>query len=192
MMNLFSNEKVVLITGASSGIGQETAVKFVEKGITNLSLNGRNAEGLEKTKQDCLAVNKDADVLLVQGDLRTDGVCEKLVKETIENFGQIDILFNNAGMSVGVPLCDPSMDSYEPVFDINLKVAVKLTKLCIPYLRLTKGNIVNNSSILATHPVPNHSFYSMSKAALDMFTRCIAVEEGKNGIRANSISPGKF
>ena len=66
-MKLFSDEKVVIITGASSGIGQDTAVKFVEKGITKLCLNGRNADGLEKTKQDCLAVNKDAEVLLVQG-----------------------------------------------------------------------------------------------------------------------------
>ena len=66
-MKLFSDEKVVIITGASSGIGQDTAVKFVEKGITKLSLSGRNAEALEKTKQDCLAVNKDAEVLLVQG-----------------------------------------------------------------------------------------------------------------------------
>ena len=66
-MKLFSDEKVVIITGASSGIGQDTAVKFVEKGITKLCLNGRNTDGLEKTKQDCLAVNKDAEVLLVKG-----------------------------------------------------------------------------------------------------------------------------
>ena len=68
-MKLFSDEKVVIITGASSGIGQDTAVKFVEKGITKLCLNGRNGEGLDKTKQDCVAANKEAEVLLVQGCL---------------------------------------------------------------------------------------------------------------------------
>ena len=76
-MKLFSDEKVVIITGASSGIGQETAVKFVEKGITKLCLNGRKADGLDKTKQDCLAVNKEAEMVLVQGLSYEDQSCTR-------------------------------------------------------------------------------------------------------------------
>ncbi|XP_075262556.1 3-oxoacyl-[acyl-carrier-protein] reductase FabG-like [Convolutriloba macropyga] len=191
-MKLFSDEKVVIITGASSGIGQETAVKFVEKGITKLCLNGRNGEGLEKTKQDCLAVNKDADVLLVQGDLRSEGICEKIVNGCIAKFGRIDILFNNAGLTKIGLIVDQPIENYETVFDVNVKSAIRLTKLCIPYLRETKGNIVNNSSILANTPIESMGYYCMSKAALDMFTKCIALEEGKNGIRANNINPGNY
>ncbi|XP_075262555.1 putative oxidoreductase SERP2049 [Convolutriloba macropyga] len=190
-MKLFSDEKVVIITGASSGIGQETAVKFVEKGITKLCLNGRNIEGLQKTKQDCLTANKDAEVLLVQGDLLTEGLCEKIVDNCIAKFGRIDILFNNAGFTIFGLLSDQPIKTYDTIFDVNLKSTIRLTKLCIPYLRETKGNIVNNSSVLATTPVENMGFYCMSKAALDMFTKCIALEEGKNGIRANNVNPGK-
>ncbi|XP_075263706.1 meso-2,3-butanediol dehydrogenase-like [Convolutriloba macropyga] len=190
-MKLFSDEKVVIITGASSGIGQDTAVKFVEKGITKLCLNGRNADGLEKTKQDCLAVNKDAEVLLVQGDLRTERLCEKIVSDVIEKFGRIDVLFNNAGMTIFGFIADQPIETYETVFDVNLKSAIRLTKLCIPHLRETKGNIINNASILGQTPIENMAYYCMSKAALDMFTKCIALEEGKNGIRANNINPGK-
>ncbi|XP_075263707.1 meso-2,3-butanediol dehydrogenase-like [Convolutriloba macropyga] len=189
-MKLFSDEKVVIITGASSGIGQDTAVKFVEKGITKLCLNGRNGEGLDKTKQDCVAANKEAEVLLVQGDLLTEGLCEKIVEECIAKFGRIDILFNNAGFTIFGRIFDQSIESYQTIFDVNLKSTVCLTKLCIPYLRETKGNIVNNSSVLATTPVEQMGFYCMSKAALDMFTKCIALEEGKNGIRANNVNPG--
>ncbi|XP_075263236.1 putative oxidoreductase SERP2049 [Convolutriloba macropyga] len=189
-MKLFSDEKVLIITGASSGIGQETAVKFVEKGITKLCLNGRNAEGLEKTKQDCLAVNKDAEMVLVQGDLRTEGIFEEIVNNCIQKFGRIDILVNNAGLSLCGLLADHPIEAYETVFDVNLKSAICLTKLCIPYLRESKGNVVNTSSILANVPLETFGYYCMSKAALDMFTKCIALEEGKNGIRANNVNPG--
>ena len=120
----------------------------------------------------------------------TEGLCEKIVEECIAKFGRIDILFNNAGFTIFGRIFDQSIESYQTIFDVNLKSTVCLTKLCIPYLRETKGNIVNNSSVLATTPVEQMGFYCMSKAALDMFTKCIALEEGKNGIRANNVNPG--
>ena len=125
------------------------------------------------------------------GDLRKEGLCEKIVSDVIEKFGRIDVLFNNAGMTIFGFIADQSIETYETVFDVNLKSAIRLTKLCIPHLRETKGNIINNSSILGQTPIENMAYYCMSKAALDMFTKCIALEEGKNGIRANNINPGK-
>ena len=121
----------------------------------------------------------------------TEGLCEKIVDNCIAKFGRIDILFNNAGFTIFGLLSDQPIKTYDTIFDVNLKSTIRLTKLCIPYLRETKGNIVNNSSVLATTPVENMGFYCMSKAALDMFTKCIALEEGKNGIRANNVNPGK-
>ena len=129
--------------------------------------------------------------MFFKGDLRTEGIFEEIVNNCIQKFGRIDILVNNAGLSLCGLLADHPIEAYETVFDVNLKSAICLTKLCIPYLRESKGNVVNTSSILANVPLETFGYYCMSKAALDMFTKCIALEEGKNGIRANNVNPGK-
>ena len=116
---------------------------------------------------------------------------QKIVDDTIKALGRVDILINNAGWTFGMtPIFEQSIENFQKTFDLNLKAAVVLTKLCLPYLRESKGNVVNVSSVGSVQNYDNLSFYCMSKAALDMFTKCLASEEGKNGIRVNSVNPG--
>lgn len=186
----FSEDQVVIITGASSGIGQGTAVKFVEKGVTKLCITGRNMEGLRQTEEMCLAANKDVKVLIVQGDIGTAETCQKIVSDTIAEFNRIDVLINNAGFSMFGSVSTQPIEQFQQIMDVNVIAAMRLTKLALPHLRATKGNIVNNSSILAISAQDLNAYYCMSKAALDMFTKCLAIEEGVHGIRANNVNPG--
>ena len=186
----FSPEQVAIITGACSGIGAAVAKQLAEKGLGHMTITGLTADGLEKTKQSVLNAKSNAQVYTVHGDLRTTGFCEQLVQETVSRFGRIDVLVSNAGWSSAGSVYDQSVEVYQEIFDINVTPAVKLTKLCLTYLRQTKGTIVITSSHLAIKPSANFAYYCMSKAALDMFTRCVASEEGHNGVRINNVNPG--
>ncbi|CAH0702885.1 unnamed protein product [Spodoptera exigua] len=186
---MFAN-KVVLITGASSGIGADTAVEF-SKLDAKLVLTGRNKENLEKTLQNCEDVSPSKlRPVSVIADIVNEMDVEKLLKQTINHFGQLDILINNAGiMGVG-SIEATSLDQYDRIMNTNVRGPYYLTMLATPHLVKSKGNIVNVSSVAGIRSFSNVLAYCVSKAALDQFTRCVSLELASKGVRVNAVNPG--
>lgn len=182
------NDKVVLITGASSGIGAATAI-YLSKQSAKLSLVGRKENNLKRIGLYC-EKSKGIKPLTIVADLTDDANVEKVVKETIEHFGKIDVLVNNAGIVAMGGIKNSDIDVYDKVMSINMRAVYHLTKLCTPYLIESKGCIVNVSSVLSTKASAAALAYNLSKAALDHFTRCIALELAPDGVRVNSVNPG--
>ncbi|KAJ2945653.1 hypothetical protein O0L34_g485 [Tuta absoluta] len=178
----FAN-KVVVITGASSGIGAALAVKFA-KLHAKLSLIGRNIDNLQKVADKCEIVN-GFKPLCVIADISKDEDVNVIVDETVKHYGRIDVLINNAGISKLTNM-ETEISDYDTIMATNVRGTYLLSKLAIPHLIEAAGNVVNISSILSTKPVPYLTPYCMSKAALDMFTKCLA----SKGVRVNSVNPG--
>ena len=119
--------------------------------------------------------------LLFSGDLTKTEDCDNLVNKTINKFGRIDVLVNNAGANIlGGPITSQDVEKYDVMFSINVRAVYYLTYLCIPYLRATRGNIVNISSIAGSIPIQNCILYCMTKSAIEMFTKCLAADEGSS------------
>ncbi|XP_076799841.1 uncharacterized protein LOC143444933 [Clavelina lepadiformis] len=180
--------KVVLVTGASSGIGAEIARAFA-KHQARLSITGRNEENLRKVAEECRKLGAE-EVLEIIAELSEENEADKVVKETIEKFKNLDILVNNAGTAVRSTLATATRKEFDDIFDVNVKAVVFLTQQAIPYLEKTKGNIVNISSVSSCLYNQHILLYSMSKAALDQFTKTVALEMAEKGIRVNSVNPG--
>ncbi|XP_054161153.1 uncharacterized oxidoreductase SSP0419-like [Oppia nitens] len=185
--------KVALVTGSSSGIGAATAQLFAKSGA-NVVVTGRNADGLAKVAKQCTDVSpKQLTALEVVGDLTNKEDCDRLIETTVQKFGKLDILVNNAGLSSMAKITDDDyMEKYMHVMSANLNSVVYMTHKCVPYLAKTRGNVINISSIAGMIPFrQSMSAYCMSKAAVDMFTKCMAAELGpKHHIRVNSVNPG--
>uniref|UniRef100_A0A8D8AC35 3-oxoacyl-[acyl-carrier-protein] reductase FabG n=1 Tax=Culex pipiens TaxID=7175 RepID=A0A8D8AC35_CULPI len=181
------NGKVVIITGASSGIGAGTA-KYLAKLGASLVLTGRNEESLQQTGKDCEAVGK-VKPLLVVADVTKEEDNTRVIDETVKKFGKLDVLVNNAGKGVGGSIESTSMSQFDDCMNTNLRGVFHLTQLAVPYLIKSKGNIVNVSSVAGTRSFPNVLAYCISKAALDQFTRCVALELAPKGVRVNSVNP---
>ncbi|CAK9295762.1 unnamed protein product [Gordionus sp. m RMFG-2023] len=175
--------KVVLVTGASSGIGAVTAILFSKLGA-KLSLTGRNIINLEKTSQDC------ENPIMFKAELTHDKDVENLVKETIKTYSKLDILINNAGILETGSIENTTLEQYDRLFNINVRSVYYLTMLSVPYLIESKGSIVNVSSVNGIRSFPGVLAYNMSKSALDQFTRCIALELASKNVRVNSVNPG--
>lgn len=189
------HDKVILVTGASSGIGAETA-RLLSKLGGKLVLVGRNQQRLEKVASEIIASNAENNCtasfpivspLTIVADVTKD--CQRIIDQTIDHFGQLDVLVNNAGINVEETVMDAKMEKFDQVFNTNVRSVVELSKMAVPFLEKTKGNIVNVSSICGMVPVYSSTFYSMSKAALDHFTKCSSNEFAKRGIRVNSVNP---
>ncbi|CAG2161536.1 unnamed protein product [Oppiella nova] len=198
--------KVALVTGSSSGIGAATAILFAKSGA-NVVVTGRNATKVSEVAKQCLndyatkvsevakqCLNvspKGLKALEVVADVTRDEDLVRLVDTTVKEFGKIDILVNNAGSALKASISDSNfMENYRHVLKTDLDSVVFLTHICVKHLEKSKGNIINMSSIRSTQTSPQYSPYCMSKSALDMFTKCIAVELGHKGIRVNCINPG--
>ncbi|CAG2175854.1 unnamed protein product [Oppiella nova] len=183
--------KVVLITGSSGGIGAVTAVEFARLGA-QVVVTGRRKDRVSAVAKQCAEASPTgAKALEVVADVTNDDDCRRLVSDTIKTFKKLDILINNAGRGIVESIWDEDiLDKYELIMNTNLRSVVRLTHLCVEHLEKTKGNIVNVSSIGAFKPRGPCYSYSMSKAAMDMFTKCVALELGPKGIRANTINPG--
>jgi len=177
-------DKVVIVTGASSGIGAETAVKFSSLGA-KVILNGRNSEKLKEVLNRC--VNP---VFTVVGDVTDEKFAASLIKATIEKYGRLDVLVNNAGVLEPGSIETTSLEQYDRVFNTNVRSLYHLTMLAVPELIKTKGNIVNVSSVTGTRSFPNALAYCMSKSAVDQLTKCVALEVAAKGVRVNSVNPG--
>lgn len=181
--------KVVVITGASSGIGAAVA-QMAAKQSAQLVLVGRNIVNLNNVAAKCEAA-KGIKPIIIQAELSNDEDVNKIVSETVKAFDRIDVLVNNAGVGCNASISD-GIEPYDRVMACNMRSVYLLTSLATPHLIKSKGNIVNVSSVAAFKPIKDMDFlpYCISKAALDQFTKCVALELAPKGVRVNSVNPG--
>ncbi|XP_047511417.1 3-oxoacyl-[acyl-carrier-protein] reductase FabG-like [Pieris napi] len=183
-------EKVVLIIGASSGIGASTAIEFTKEGA-KVVIVGRKEDKLQIVATECKKNGQDP--LVIKADISIDDDVTRIVQETIDKYGKIDILVNNAGIVRFASILKGNlMNVFDEIINTNLRGIMKVTTLVAPYIIKTKGNIVNISSV-AGQVVPKNPLmtsYAISKAGLDIFTKATAVELAPHGVRVNAISPG--
>lgn len=179
MFNL--QDKVVLITGATGGIGGAIANKMKEAGAT-VVITGRNLEKLSSF---------DDSFIKIQSDLSVDGAAEKLVNDTIEQTGHIDILINNAGITKDTLLMRMSDEQFDDVINTNLRATFKLCRAVImPMMKQRHGRIINMASIVGVVGGIGQANYAASKGGMIAMTKSIAAEVASRGITANAIAPG--
>lgn len=182
-------DKVVIVTGASSGIGRATGVLFAEKGA-KVVLVGRNKEKLAITEKECIAASKKENILVVTADVTKLDELKKIVDETVKAFKQIDVLVNNAGATKPDTITNATPKGFEEMMNLNARAPLFLTQYCVPYLTETKGSIVNVSSVGSLIGLSSSISYTMAKAAVNQLTRSACAEFGSKGIRVNCVNPG--
>ncbi|KAF8367073.1 hypothetical protein PRIPAC_84902 [Pristionchus pacificus] len=181
---------VAIVTGASSGIGEGTALLFAERGYA-VSITGRNEAALNSVKEQALKKGaKEENILITVGDIADKAFAEKLVKDTVAKFGQIDTLVNSAGIIVNGAVIDCPLEKFDDVFNVNVRSLIQLSQLALPHIIQSTGTVVNVSSIAGPCPFPGVAYYCMSKAAVDQFTKCLALEMAPHGVRVNAVCPG--
>lgn len=185
-MAMHFDGKVVLVTGAGSGIGAEVARHLAALGA-RVAVVDRNARPLHKVAEQIGRAHESA-ALAIVADVRTDA--QRIVDETIGHFGRLDVLVNGAGIAAIDNANTVRADEFDRIFDTNCRAAMTLTQLAVPHLARTRGNVVNVSSVVGLRPCKNVLSYSISKAALDKFTQCAALELAAQGIRVNAVNPG--
>jgi NAD(P)-dependent dehydrogenase (short-subunit alcohol dehydrogenase family) len=180
--------KVAVVTGAASGIGRASAIRLAEEGAKVCCVD-INATGLEETISEIKKMGASATARVV--NIARDRECDELISQTINEFGSVDILINNAGVNIPGVFHESSNEVIDKTLDVNVKGAMYLTRAVIPHmLKIKKGSIVNMSSVNGIVSEPYLSIYSASKGAIVMFTKGIALDYAKTGIRCNAICPG--
>lgn len=177
--------KVILVTGSSSGMGAEIARHLVKLG-GKVAIVGRNEERLNSVAAEIENIRRSSSLAIV-ADVVKDA--ERIICKTIRHFGRLDVLVNNAGIVNRDNVQTYTDDEFNRIFNTNVRGVMKLTQLAVPFLEKTKGNIVNVSSTLGLHPMKNGMSYCMSKAAINQFTQCTALDLAEKGIRVNAINP---
>lgn len=181
--------KTALITGASRGIGKAIAKEYAKQGA-NVAFTYLNSEDSAKALEDELKVY-EINVKSYKSDASDFRQAEQLIASVLEDFENIDILINNAGVTKDNLLMRMSEDQWDAVIGINLKSVYNLTKAAIkPLLKNRNGSIINISSIVGMTGNPGQSNYAASKAGIIGFTKSIAQELGSRNIRSNAIAPG--
>lgn len=178
--------KVIIITGAASGIGCGAALHLAKLGA-HISLVDINEQLLHKVA-DQITDGGSPKPLAIVADITTDG--ERIISETITHFGRLDVLVNNAGIFRPDSVINFDADQFDRILRTNLKAAIVLTSLAVPHLEKTRGNVVNVSSIAAVKAFDIYLSYGVAKAGLNQFTKCAALALAPKGIRVNAINPG--
>jgi len=186
----FFAEKRIVITGASSGIGKALAFWFLNEGsyvaLCGRDINSLNEIGKQFPNQ-AISIQCDLGIDIQQYDMCTT-IIEKLGGERIRG---IDILINCAGIIFDGDIETTFPQDYDYLMDINLRSSFHITQMLIPYLQKAQGCVVNVSSIFGHRPVTGSIGYSMTKAGLEMLTKCMALEVASTGVRVNAVAPGQ-
>ena len=181
--------KTVIITGASRGIGKGIAEVFAQQGA-NIAFTYRSSDEKAKALEEELSAN-GCKAKGYKSDASDFDAAQKLAADVLEEFGSIDVLVNNAGITKDGLLMRMSEDDFDSVMDINMKSVFNMTKAVLrPMLKQRKGSIINMSSVVGVKGNAGQSNYSASKAAINGFTKSTALELGSRNIRCNSIAPG--
>ncbi len=181
-------DKIIIITGASSGIGRSLATEFAKRGA-NLVLAARQFVTLCEITES-LEKQYGIKAIAVQCDVSIEEDCDHLIKQTLTTFGKIDVLVNNAGISMRALFNDADIDVLKKVMDVNFWGTVYCTKYAMPEILKTKGTIVGVSSIAGYKGLPGRTGYSASKFAMNGFLETLRIENLKTGIHVLTACPG--
>ena len=176
--------QVAVVTGGSSGIGKSIAVLFAKEGA-DVVIISRKEEALKEVCK----LNPEK-ITYVVGDITQTENIKKLVEYVKNKFGKLDILVNNAGWCPVQPLKEIKIEDYDKAFNLDVRSLVNITIESLQLILKAKGNIINISTVGASHRGPNLSMYLGAKAAVENFTRCWALELAKDSVRVNAIAPG--
>lgn len=181
--------KVALITGAGSGIGRATTILFAKNGAKVVVVDVDSQEGEETVK---MIRDAGGDTIFVQADVSKATDTEKMIKITVEKYGKLDIIFNNAGILTGGPLIDTTEETWDRVIDVNLKGVFLGSKYAVAQMMKQGGGVIINTASECGHSgFPNLSAYCASKAGVHVLTKAMAAELARYNIRVNSVSPAR-
>jgi len=183
------NNKTVLITGASRGIGAATAIAFAEQGYNIVLSYNTNADAAHRVADSITAMN--CNCISIPADVSDQSQVDDMFAAASARFGGVDILVNNAGIAMQKMLCDTSAAEWDALFAVNMRGMFLCAKAAMPYMVAKKeGCIVNVSSVWGMVGASCEVAYSASKAAVIGFTKALAKEAGPSGIRVNCVAPG--
>ncbi len=180
-------DKVIIITGASSGIGKACAIEFAKNGAM-VVLAARNSDNLKQVEYEIK--HSGGIALSVPTDVSKIDDCKALINASIEQYGKIDILINNAGISMRAAFDDTDLDVMRELMDTNFYGTVYCTKFALPYIQKQKGTIIGVSSISGLAPLPGRTAYTASKHAMDGFLNSLRQENRRKGINVLIVHPG--
>lgn len=179
------DSKVVIVTGAASGIGRATAIKLASLGAT-LAISDINNDALAETAKQCEGRGHSSSHL----DVSSSSACSKFIEDVIAQHGQIDHIFNCAGVNpTSYNLEDTTDEYWDKIINTNLKGTYAITRAAVPHLK-SGSSLVNVSSILGVKPGDRVAIYSASKFGVIGFSKSMALELGPKGIRVNAVAPG--
>lgn len=180
-------DKVVIITGASAGIGKALAIQLAAQGA-RLSIAARRIERLNEVAADCRKLG--AEILVVQTDVAEESQCKALIEKTVKKFGRLDMLINNAGLAASALFADfLDLSLFYHTMGVNFNGAVNCTYYALPHLKGTKGRVVNISSLGGKVSIPYNTPYCSSKFALHGFSDSLRTELKKDGVSVTVICP---
>lgn len=180
-------DKVVIITGASSGIGKALAENLASR-QAKVVIAARNSDKLESLRTALEKLNPN--ILAIKTDVSIEADCRELVEQTVATFGRIDILINNAGISMRALFEDTDLDVIRQLMDINFWGSVFCTKFALPHILSQQGSVVGVSSIAGYKGLPGRTGYSASKFALQGFLEVLRIENMKKGLHVLIACPG--
>ena len=186
MENEFAN-KVVVVTGATSGVGRAVARRFASEKAQVVAV-GRNAKALNEVVREIESAGGQSQ--LTSADVTNESDAQRIVVRAIDRFGRLDVLVNAAGHISSGTVETTDLLSWDAMMNVNLRSIFYLMQLATPHLITTKGNIVNVSSVTGLRSFPGVLAYCVSKAGLDQLTRCAALELAPKGVRVNAVNPG--
>lgn len=183
----FIKDKVVIITGGSSGIGKACAERFGRDG-GRICISGRNEENLNATAEELRS--KNIEVLAVQGDVAKEEDCVRLINQTLNTYGRIDVLINNAGLSMRAMFKDVDLGVIRQLMEVNFFGTAYCTKYAYKQLLKSKGSIVGVSSVAGYQGLPGRTGYSASKFAMEGFLSALRLENYNTGLHVMIACPG--